>query len=410
MSRLLPRILQQTLRVPAWSTWAGLFVPNYRDLTIELTKPANNKLRQQQQQKQQLTDSIKRNMKLSMNIISLLSLLVLPSTISAQSLRNRNLCSNAVTGFKLIDAKENMIYGPLPSNLNYVKLGFKDISIQAETTSCPSKPIRSVRMDVGHQSKCENTFPYTAFGDIISGHGDIDYFPQTPSQGTFDVKATIYTESDCRGHPGDSLTQTITIEEEQGETLTLTVLNEAFQQPFGAFFVMVHNDDALPLYHRGGPASHELAVLAEDGNPANLVDFYTKNNHGVFYVGSHSDGAPYFGGETTDIQVTVTEEYPYVTIASMAINTNDCFVAINGMQLSRGMVLDTPGLDAGTEENNEKCNSIPGPACAEIDTDNVRSGNGEGFIHIHRGFFGIGPDLSEVGYDWRNPMMRVTVN
>ena len=37
---------------------------------------------------------------------------------------------------------------------------------------------------------------------------------------------------------------------------------------------------------------------------------------------------------------------------------------------------------------------------------NIASGNGEGFVHIHRGFFGKG-DLSQSGYDWRNPMMRV---
>ena len=93
----------------------------------------------------------------------------------------------------------------------------------------------------------------------------------------------------------------------------------------------------------------------------------------------------------------------------MAINTNDCFVGAAGILLEDGLELYLPGLDAGSEENNELCNSIPGPACADIDTDNVRSGNGEGFVHVHRGFFGVGPDLSQVGYDWRNPMLKVEV-
>jgi len=86
-------------------------------------------------------------------------------------------------------------------------------------------------------------------------------------------------------------------------------------------------------------------------------------------------------------------------------------------------VLNLPGLDAGSEENNELCTSIPGPACSP-ESGNVRSKNGEGFVHVHRGFHGInegnmhlakldnganGRPLSQVGYDWRNPLMRVTV-
>ena len=46
-----------------------------------------------------------------------------------------------------------------------------------------------------------------------------------------------------------------------------------------------------------------------------------------------------------------------------------------------------------------------------IDAGNERSGNGEGFIHIHRGFLGVGNDgLEPMRYDWRNPMMRVAVD
>jgi hypothetical protein len=58
----------------------------------------------------------------------------------------------------------------------------------------------------------------------------------------------------------------------------------------------------------------------------------------------------------------------------MAINTNDYFLSINGKRLQRGMVLDLPGLDAGFEDNNENCNSIPGPACMNIDTTEALGG------------------------------------
>lgn len=59
----------------------------------------------------------------------------------------------------------------------------------------------------------------------------------------------------------------------------------------------------------------------------------------------------------------------------------------------------------GTEDNNELCSSIPGPAC---DPDNTADGDGEDFIHIHRGVHGVG-DISEDAYDWRNPVAEVLV-
>mmetsp|Transcript_30544 Transcript_30544/g.46272 ORF Transcript_30544/g.46272 Transcript_30544/m.46272 type:complete len:249 (+) Transcript_30544:105-851(+) len=209
----------------------------------------------------------------------------------------------------------------------------------------------------------------------------------------------------------ESPTKTTFARRSRTRTLTLTITNESFNQPFSPYFVMVHNSDAEPLYVRGQQANEPLALLAENGSPDSLVDYYTNiQNDGVLSVMPFSEGAPYVGGESLQLEVEVSSAYPLVTIATMAINTNDCFTALNGMRLYPGQVVDVPGLDAGSEENNESCNSIPGPGCAEISTENVRSGNGEGFVHVHRGFFGIGdlPDASR--YDWRNPMMRIVVS
>jgi len=198
--------------------------------------------------------------------------------------------------------------------------------------------------------------------------------------------------------------------DDTNKTLTLTITNESFNQPFSPFFVMVHNSKVDPLYVRGQAASEPLALLAENGSPAELVELYSQETRGVKSAVGFMEGAPYFGGDTFEIEVEVSDDYPLVTIASMAINTNDCFVALNGVRVYPGQVLDVPGLDAGSEENNEDCASIPGPGCAEITTGNVRSGNGEGFVHVHRGFFGIGDLLPTDRYDWRNPMMRVVVS
>ena len=64
-------------------------------------------------------------------------------------------------------------------------------------------------------------------------------------------------------------------------------------------------------------------------------------------------------------------------------------------------------LAAGTEENNELCSHIPGPAC-DADSGNLEDGPGEGFIHINRGVHGIG-NLTTSVYDWRNPVAEVFV-
>ena len=59
----------------------------------------------------------------------------------------------------------------------------------------------------------------------------------------------------------------------------------------------------------------------------------------------------------------------------------------------------------GTEENNELCTHIPGPACADS-SGNSNAGPGEGYIHPHRGIHGIG-NISAAVYDWANPVAVV---
>ena len=191
--------------------------------------------------------------------------------------------------------------------------------------------------------------------------------------------------------------------------VTLEITNLSYQQPFSEFFVMSHNDRIDPLFTLGQEATADLARLAEDGNSQPLVNSYS-GLQGTLYVGTHNQNTPYRGGEKTLITIPINSNYPYITIASMAVNTNDCFVALNGIRVRTGDIINAPGYDAGSEENDELCSSIPGPACTSTDNRNLAPGNGEGFVHVHRGFFGINEGgLTAQGYDWRNPMMRVEV-
>mmetsp|Transcript_21149 Transcript_21149/g.37458 ORF Transcript_21149/g.37458 Transcript_21149/m.37458 type:complete len:258 (+) Transcript_21149:162-935(+) len=182
------------------------------------------------------------------------------------------------------------------------------------------------------------------------------------------------------------------------------IQNGSWQQPLSPYFVMVHKAMTKPLYKQGEHASHELARLAEDGNPTPLVDYY-KHVHGVYQAFAANNKLTH-PGDSFKFKVYI----PYgakLTLASMAVNTNDCFVAVNGVDVKNEARLALPGLDAGTEANNEKCNSIPGPACNHISHMNEQSGHGEGFVHVHRGI--VGHNDINVSADWRNPMAFVTL-
>jgi len=190
------------------------------------------------------------------------------------------------------------------------------------------------------------------------------------------------------------------------DTITVKVTNLSFQQPIGPLFVVVHNADAIPLFTLGIEASVNLQILAETGDPTPLAEVYA-DAEGVFFSGIYTEGSPWGGGG--DIFITVPyrrDQFPFLTIAGMALNTNDGFIALNGVRIIPDLIITGPMYDAGSELNDEDCRSVPGPACPS-DSGNVRSGNGEGFVHIHRGFFGLNPDLPASEYDWNNPVIRV---
>ena len=56
--------------------------------------------------------------------------------------------------------------------------------------------------------------------------------------------------------------------------LTITLRNIAYSQPMFPFFVMVHNEDAPPLFEVGKPATPALGALAEDANTELLKEMF----------------------------------------------------------------------------------------------------------------------------------------
>ena len=184
----------------------------------------------------------------------------------------------------------------------------------------------------------------------------------------------------------------------------ITVTNLTRNQPFSPLLAASHNANAA-FFVLGQPASSELAELAEDGNNAPLSDLLTSLSD----VADVSSGAAPIGpGGTDTILVTAATDARLLSVASMLVNTNDAFLALDSIDLPRHGTRRylVPAYDSGTETNNELCSFIPGPACGSA---GVRDTAGaEGYVHVHAGIHGIG-DLPAERYDWRNPVAEITV-
>ncbi len=188
-----------------------------------------------------------------------------------------------------------------------------------------------------------------------------------------------------------------------GDTLKVTVTNLTRGQTFTPILVVTHSR-RVQLFELGEPASDALAMLAEGGAVDPLRDVL-RHTHGV--RGIADSGGLLEPGQTTTIKVH-SHGAKRISLAAMLIPTNDAFVALNSVRVPhKGSVTYTAvAHDAGTEPNDELCNSIPGPVCGgegsspELD--------GEGYVHVHAGIHGIA-DLAADVYDWRNPVALVTI-
>ena len=98
------------------------------------------------------------------------------------------------------------------------------------------------------------------------------------------------------------------------------------------------------------------------GNPQVVVDYNKSSEWARFslMVGSFQDekegNFPALlleGGESRSVYLTDNRQYPYVSLASIAVNTNDC-IALSAFaddrRLEHRLSFTVPGYDTGTEE------------------------------------------------------------
>jgi len=199
-------------------------------------------------------------------------------------------------------------------------------------------------------------------------------------------------------------------DDRNGARFEVTVTNLTRGQQFTPILVAGHKPN-VRLFELGKPASPGLATLAEEGNTAPLAAELAALAGTGDVVSGNALTNP---GASTTLVVEGRGGFGRFSVAAMLIPTNDAFFAVNGVPLPRGndvLTLLVPAYDAGSERNDERCASIPGPNFAECGGSGgggAPSGGEEGYVHIHAGIHGIG-DLVAANRDWRNPVALVKV-
>jgi hypothetical protein len=195
----------------------------------------------------------------------------------------------------------------------------------------------------------------------------------------------------------------------KSHTFAVTITNITSGQVFTPVLVASHTKD-INFFELGAEPSSELADLAEggatdglqmklDGLPQYVMDTNTS--------GITPNGDPLIDpGESVTVYITGRGQFNRFSLAGMLLPTNDTFVAIDSMPLTRrNSASKALAYDAGSEMNDELCVNIPGPQCGGSP---FSEGLAEGYVHISRGISGEG-DLDASDYDWRNPVAHVTV-
>ncbi len=185
------------------------------------------------------------------------------------------------------------------------------------------------------------------------------------------------------------------------DTYKVTVYNLTPGQILSPPVVAAHSR-GVSIFTPGVEATPGLAALAEDADSADLVT-ELEGAGATVVVG----GGAIEPGKSGVVYIKTSRRNRRISVVGMLVTTNDAFYGLNGARAGgRSNTYLVPAYDAGSEENNEDCDFIPGPPCGN--PFNRATVGAEGFVHIHNGIHGIA-DLVSARDDWRNPVAKITV-
>ncbi|UCD78182.1 MAG: spondin domain-containing protein [Desulfobacterales bacterium] len=190
----------------------------------------------------------------------------------------------------------------------------------------------------------------------------------------------------------------------QAQSYKVTITNITRGQIISPPLVISHSRD-FRLFNLGEEAMHGLDRLAEDADTGPLTDFLaTQPSVFDFKVG---DG-PIMPGASVSVEIKAKRGFRFLSLAGMLVTTNDAFFAVRGVRvpLFGEVVEEADAYDAGSEQNKEICDYIPGPPCGNANVHDPDPA--EGYVHIHAGIHGSG-DLDPSEFDWRNPVAVIVI-
>jgi hypothetical protein len=207
-------------------------------------------------------------------------------------------------------------------------------------------------------------------------------------------------------------TQTVLAQEKFRYEITITNLTRG--QHFTAPLIVTHKAN-LRLFAIGESSPQQLAVFAEEGIPTALAALLAGMPEAKdFFVTAGPPAANTLldPGKSATFTIEGNREFDHLSLAAKLIPTNDAFIAINGIPgppNNKPATLFVPAYDAGSEQNDELCDSIVGPNIGECENPGGgHPGGGEGFVYVHNGIHGVGNLIAAVR-DWQSPVARIII-
>lgn len=193
----------------------------------------------------------------------------------------------------------------------------------------------------------------------------------------------------------------------QSRTYKVTVTNVSRGVQFTPILAATHNS-SVGYFELGQAPSNAIGALAEGGDVQPLKDILDSLTNQVSAT-TVTEGLLQ-PGASVEFEITASFRTRYLSMAAMLLPTNDSMMALDTVALPSwgSRTYHAKGYDAGSEENDELCANIPGPACGGDGKFVSVDDGGEGYVHISGGIHGEA-DLSRKAYDWRNPVAAVTV-
>lgn len=190
----------------------------------------------------------------------------------------------------------------------------------------------------------------------------------------------------------------------------IQITNLTTAQWFTPTFATTHLETA-EIFRAGTRASQALEALAENGDVGPLTSLTNGQPQLFFDAQSVQPAGLLRPGATASLEVRASGAFKFVSVATMLIPTNDTFVGVKTEMPPAGVLKSVYAYayDAGTEQNDESCASIPGPGYPECGGPGGGGdpGNGEGTVLISNGIVGQG-DFGR-NRDWKNPVALVTI-